>query len=65
MAWAKGDPRKVAETVVRVAAMDIPPLRLLLGSDAFAIARAAADRRAEEDARWESLSCSTDREAVA
>jgi NAD(P)-dependent dehydrogenase (short-subunit alcohol dehydrogenase family) len=62
MEWAKGDPRKVAEVVVRLAAMDDPPLRLLLGSDAFEIARAAAARRAEEDARWEALSRSTDRD---
>jgi hypothetical protein len=61
MAWANGDPRKVAGVVVRIAAEAAPPLRLLLGSDAYDLARAAADRRAAEDTRWEAVSRSTDR----
>ncbi|MDO9407814.1 SDR family NAD(P)-dependent oxidoreductase [Patulibacter sp.] len=60
MSWASGDPRKVADVVVRIAAEENPPLRLLLGSDAFAIARAAADLRAEEDLRLEPVTRSTD-----
>jgi NAD(P)-dependent dehydrogenase (short-subunit alcohol dehydrogenase family) len=61
MDWAKGDPRKVAEVVVRIAAEPEPPLRLLLGSDAYGLATAAAERRAAQDAQWESVSLSTDR----
>ncbi|MEV4421462.1 SDR family NAD(P)-dependent oxidoreductase [Patulibacter sp. NPDC049589] len=60
MSWAIGDPRKVADVVIGIAAQDDPPLRLLLGSDAFTIARAAADRRTEDDLRLESVSRSTD-----
>jgi NAD(P)-dependent dehydrogenase (short-subunit alcohol dehydrogenase family) len=60
MSWAAGDPRKVADVVVRIAGDEEPPLRLLLGSDAFGLARAAADRRSAEDERWEAVSLSTD-----
>jgi NAD(P)-dependent dehydrogenase (short-subunit alcohol dehydrogenase family) len=61
MAWAQGDPAKVARVIVDLAQQPEPPLRLLLGSDAFAVARAAAQRRADEDLRWEAVSRSTDR----
>jgi NAD(P)-dependent dehydrogenase (short-subunit alcohol dehydrogenase family) len=37
---------------------------LLLGSDALAVAEAAATQRAEEDARWRDLSLSTDFDAA-
>jgi hypothetical protein len=56
-----GDPAKVAAAVLQVAAMDEPPLRLLLGSDAVAYAEAAAQVRAADDASWRNLSLSTDR----
>ena len=61
MAWATSDPRKVADVVVRIAAETDPPLRLLLGSDAYDLAQAAAQRRVEEDRRWEAVSRTTDR----
>jgi NAD(P)-dependent dehydrogenase (short-subunit alcohol dehydrogenase family) len=54
------DPAKVAEVVLRVAALDDPPVRLLVGSDAYNYGRAAWCARVEEDARWEALSTSTD-----
>jgi hypothetical protein len=37
-----GDPAKVAQVILDVAAMDEPPTRLLLGSEAYAYATAAA-----------------------
>ncbi len=57
---ARGDPRKVAQAILRLADERQPPVRLLLGSDAVAGAAAAAAHRAEEDARWKALSVSTD-----
>ncbi|MDO0925055.1 SDR family NAD(P)-dependent oxidoreductase [Streptomyces sp. TG1A-8] len=57
-----GDPAKAARAIVSVAGLEEPPLRLLLGSDAVAYASAAARARDENDARWRSLSLSTDAE---
>jgi hypothetical protein len=57
-----GDPAKVAGVVLSVADMDEPPLRLILGSEAYAYATAAAEARARADAAWRHLSVSTDRE---
>ncbi len=48
--------------VLTVAAMDEPPLRLLLGSDAFRYATAAGRALGESDERWRELSVSTDHE---
>ncbi|GAA1003363.1 hypothetical protein Aple_003410 [Acrocarpospora pleiomorpha] len=59
---ALGDPAKVADVVARLADMDEPPLRLLLGSDALAGARAAARTLAARDQAWQELSRSTDRD---
>jgi hypothetical protein len=59
---ALGDPAKVAEVVLAVAAMAEPPLRLILGSEAYAYATAAARARAESDAAWHDLTVSTDRD---
>jgi NAD(P)-dependent dehydrogenase (short-subunit alcohol dehydrogenase family) len=59
---ALGDPAKVAQVVLTVAAMADPPLRLILGSEAYAYAMAAARARAESDAAWHDLTISTDRE---
>jgi NAD(P)-dependent dehydrogenase (short-subunit alcohol dehydrogenase family) len=50
-----GDPRKVAEAVLMVAALDEPPLRLLLGRDVLAAVREKiADLTASID-HWESV----------
>jgi NAD(P)-dependent dehydrogenase (short-subunit alcohol dehydrogenase family) len=57
---ANGDPAKVAQAIVRLASEKHPPVHLLLGSDAVRIAAATAAQRAEEDARWQALSVSTD-----
>src|ERR1700761_8423540 len=59
---ALGDPAKVAGVVLQVAAMDEPPLRLILGSEAYASAPAAARAQAESDERWRDLTVSTDRD---
>jgi NAD(P)-dependent dehydrogenase (short-subunit alcohol dehydrogenase family) len=59
---ALGDPAKVAQVVLQVAAMEDPPLRLILGSEAYAYATAAARARAESDDRWHDLTVSTDRD---
>ena len=58
---ALGDSAKVARVVLDVAAMDDPPLRLILGSEAYAYAMKAARLRAASDAAWYELSTSTDR----
>jgi NAD(P)-dependent dehydrogenase (short-subunit alcohol dehydrogenase family)/alkylhydroperoxidase/carboxymuconolactone decarboxylase family protein YurZ len=57
-----GDPAKVAKVVLAVAEMAEPPLRLILGSEAYAYATAAARARAESDAAWHDLTVSTDRD---
>ena len=59
---ALGDPAKVARVVLEVAGMAEPPLRLILGSEAYAYATAAARTRAEADAAWHDLTISTDRD---
>jgi NAD(P)-dependent dehydrogenase (short-subunit alcohol dehydrogenase family) len=59
-----GDPAKVAQVVLQVAAMDDPPLRLLLGSEAYAYATAAGRAQAESDQRWRELTASTDRDGA-
>ena len=57
---ARGDPARMAAAILRLAEEKNPPVRLLLGSDAVAGAVAALAARADEDARWKSLSLSTD-----
>ena len=57
---ARGNPAKVARAILRLAEEKQPPVRLLLGSDAVRAAAAAAAERAAEDARWKTLSESTD-----
>jgi NAD(P)-dependent dehydrogenase (short-subunit alcohol dehydrogenase family) len=57
-----GDPTKVAQVVLQVAAMDDPPLRLILGSEAYSYATAAARAQAASDERWHQLTTSTDRD---
>lgn len=53
------DPRLVAELLLRVVAMDEPPLRLLVGPDAFQHGTAAGRALLAEDERNESLSRSS------
>jgi NAD(P)-dependent dehydrogenase (short-subunit alcohol dehydrogenase family) len=55
-----GDPAKAATVIIRLAALDEPPLRLLLGSDAVRIAEESDLARLEADKKWRDLSVSTD-----
>jgi len=55
-----GDPKKAAQVLLAVAAMDKPPLRLPLGSDAIAAISAADRSRLVEVDHWGKLSASTD-----
>jgi NAD(P)-dependent dehydrogenase (short-subunit alcohol dehydrogenase family) len=61
---AAGDPAKVAQVVLEIAAMDGPPLRLLLGSDALRYAAAAAEARSTADSAWREWSASADHDDV-
>jgi NAD(P)-dependent dehydrogenase (short-subunit alcohol dehydrogenase family) len=63
-AVALGDPAKVAQVVLEIAAMDEPPLRLILGSEAYAYATAAARAQAASDERFKQLTASTDRDGA-
>lgn len=55
-----GDPAKVAQVVLQIAEMDEPPLRLLLGSDAYNYGTANGRALAASDEKWRELSVSTD-----
>jgi NAD(P)-dependent dehydrogenase (short-subunit alcohol dehydrogenase family) len=55
-----GDPVRAAQAVVDVAAMDRPPFRLPLGTDAVKIIEQADRARLEELGHWRELSISTD-----
>ena len=55
-----GDPVKGAAAILEIAQVPEPPLRLLLGSDAFAVARAADEAKIASDEAWKALTLSTD-----
>ena len=55
-----GDPAKAAAAILAITEVDDPPLRLLLGSDAFAVARVADEAKIASDERWKELTFSTD-----
>lgn len=55
-----GDPARAARVLLALASMDAPPLRLALGSDAYAAISAADAARLAERDRWRALSESTD-----
>lgn len=55
-----GDPARAAQVILQLAAMDAPPLRIALGSDAAKLIEAADTKRLEELRRWHGLSISTD-----
>jgi hypothetical protein len=56
---AASDPAKVARLVLDVVALDEPPLRLLVGPDAYAYATAVGRDLLAEGERWRELSEST------
>ncbi|MDH7638120.1 oxidoreductase [Sphingomonas oryzagri] len=55
-----GDPAKAAQAILTLAALPAPPLRLVLGSDAFDRAAALDQARIDELHQWRALSRSTD-----
>jgi len=55
-----GDPARAAQVILQIAAMDRPPFRLPLGSDALKIIEQADLAKLEELRRWRELSSSTD-----
>ncbi len=57
---AHGDPAKGARAILKLAALEQPPLRLLLGSDAVFLAGMIAAARAAEDEKGRALSLTTD-----
>jgi NAD(P)-dependent dehydrogenase (short-subunit alcohol dehydrogenase family) len=63
-ATAAGDPVKAAQAILTIAEVEDPPLRLLLGSDAFAYAREADEAKIANDEKWKQLTLSTDHAAV-
>jgi hypothetical protein len=55
-----GDPKKAAQAILKIAEMNAPPLRLLLGSDAFNGALRNDQLKIQSDKEWGDLSKSTD-----
>ena len=55
-----GDPARAAQAILKIAAMDRPPFRLPLGSDALKIIVQTDLRKLEELETWRELSMSTD-----
>ena len=55
-----GDPAKAAAAVLRITSIDNPPLRLILGSDAFQAIEENDLARLNSDRQWKELSISTD-----
>jgi NAD(P)-dependent dehydrogenase (short-subunit alcohol dehydrogenase family) len=55
-----GDPAKAGAAIIAAVESAEPPAFLLLGADALAAYRYVADRRAQEIAKWEELTASTD-----
>lgn len=59
-----GDPVRAAGIIAGLARLKEPPLRLLLGPEAVALARAASEARAEEMEKWADISMSTNYEGL-
>ena len=55
-----GDPKKAAQAIMKIAGMSSPPLRLLLGSDAYNGAVRNDQLKTQSDKEWGDLSKSTD-----
>ncbi|HMD07561.1 MAG TPA: hypothetical protein VKH63_08505 [Candidatus Acidoferrum sp.] len=56
---SEGDPRKIADVIVRLANSDDVPLRLILGVDAEKRVQQAEAARASEAEKWRHLTVST------
>ena len=57
-----GDPAKAAAAILTLASIEEPPLRIVLGSDAYAAAEKNDLAKIELGRKWKDLSCSTDHE---
>jgi NAD(P)-dependent dehydrogenase (short-subunit alcohol dehydrogenase family) len=55
-----GDPRKAALALMQIVAMEEAPVHLLLGSDALALVSDHLEKQAQDLARWEAVTRSTD-----
>jgi NAD(P)-dependent dehydrogenase (short-subunit alcohol dehydrogenase family) len=55
-----GDPAKVANVILEVAALEQPPLRLLIGSGTMQYAHSFDQARAAADEKWKALSALAD-----
>jgi NAD(P)-dependent dehydrogenase (short-subunit alcohol dehydrogenase family) len=55
-----GDPDRAAQVLLKVAALESPPLHLLLGRDAFTLSQERMDALKAEDTKWKDLSLSAD-----
>jgi NAD(P)-dependent dehydrogenase (short-subunit alcohol dehydrogenase family) len=56
----RGDPARAAQAIVEIVESENPPLRLLLGENAFGRAQAKVQSMANEFDRWRSLTLSAD-----
>jgi NAD(P)-dependent dehydrogenase (short-subunit alcohol dehydrogenase family) len=59
-----GDPSKGAQAILEISEVESPPLRLLLGTDGYELARAADQDKLASDERWKELTVSTDRDGA-
>jgi hypothetical protein len=55
-----GDPTRAASAILHVVGLADPPLRLILGSDAFGFIEQNDTAKLESDKKWRELSISTD-----
>ncbi len=55
-----GDPARAAAAILALASMEEPPIRIVLGSDAYAAAEKNDLAKLELGRKWKDLSCSTD-----
>ncbi len=59
-----GDPKRAAQAIIAISKAEKPPLRLVLGKDAFARAERTDEGRLAELRAWREVSVSTDFSAV-
>ncbi len=54
-----GDPKRAADAIVQIVDAEMPPVHLLLGTDALGFVRRKLESLSEEIDRWEALTIST------
>jgi NAD(P)-dependent dehydrogenase (short-subunit alcohol dehydrogenase family) len=59
-----GDPSKAAQAILQISELPKPPLRLLLGTDAYELIRAADRAKTASDEEWKELTLSTDHDGA-